>query len=134
MSASYGHRRFFISDQLLQPGNSSRSLWHPAPEHDITPPLPASAQRPGEASALRSKSYPESTMEVGIEHYLSPLELRKTPAGIRKILLVGSCQLEGWPPAIKSVNPNCQCEFYLANNVPQLPPKPQCSPEEYNFQ
>jgi FkbH-like protein len=83
------------------------------------------------ACAVRKKRLKVS---IDDETYLSPRDLWVSPVSLRRVLAIGSCLLRSWPRVIENSRPGCPCDFFLFNNVNQLPTLPPHHPTEYDFQ
>lgn len=68
------------------------------------------------------------------EHYRCPRDLWVSPTPLQRVMVVGSCLVAGWPGVIENADPGCPCDFFLTNNVGELPAEPPRSPSEYDFQ
>jgi len=62
-------------------------------------------------------------------NYLVPSDLENTPSHPRRVLIVGSCLSESW-----SDHFGYPCDFFLTNNLNQLPDAPPHPIEDYDFQ
>lgn len=61
--------------------------------------------------------------------YLAPGDLARTPAEIRRVLVVGSCLAQEWVGEI-----GCPSDFILVNNLSGLPEQPPLPAGEYDLQ
>ncbi len=66
--------------------------------------------------------------------FRNPVDLAVTPTEMRRVLLVGSCLLVGWPGILEIASPPCPADYVLFNNASQLGPAPPLPPKAYDFQ
>lgn len=57
-----------------------------------------------------------------------------TPVPIRRCIVLGECLISSYPDFIANAENGCPADFFLVNNVPQLPEQPPKPPSEYDFQ
>ncbi len=75
-----------------------------------------------------------------MNHFIPDLEFRcpqnlvVTPTRLRRVIVVGQCLMAGWPGVLKSVAPDCECDFFLFNNSQLLPEAPPHPAADYDFQ
>ena len=75
-----------------------------------------------------------TSSEVSDELYRTPRDLEVTPTPLRRVLLVGSCLVDGWQNVFRLANPPCDGDYVMFNNVGQLPASPPRPLDEYDFQ
>ncbi len=56
-------------------------------------------------------------IKIPDEYYRAPRDLLVTPTQLKRVMIVGSCLLAGWPEVIENSDPGCPCDFFLTNNV-----------------
>lgn len=66
--------------------------------------------------------------------YLHPSDLTVTPTNLKRIALVGSCLISGWPDILRLINPECRCDFMQWGVGVELRPAPPIPADEYDFQ
>ena len=66
--------------------------------------------------------------------YRRPQDLAVTPTPLRRVIVVGSCLVAGWPGVLRDGDPGCPVDFFLFNNLPELPPSPPRPVSDYDFQ
>ena len=71
--------------------------------------------------------------EVTDELYRCPRDLALTDTPLRRVLIVGSCLVEGWENIFRVSTPPCDGDYVLFNNVGQVPEPPRPL-AEYDFQ
>ena len=74
------------------------------------------------------------TAEIENAAYRCPTELAVAPPAVQRVIVVGSCMMEGVPRAIEAVDPGCQCGYFLTNHAGQLPAAPPHPIADYDFQ
>jgi hypothetical protein len=66
--------------------------------------------------------------------YRCPSDLAVTKTRLRRVIAIGSCMMEGWPSVIQNGDPGCPCDYFLFNNLGQLPDYPPHPIYHYDFQ
>jgi len=63
-----------------------------------------------------------------------PRDLMVTETPLRRVLIVGSCLVSGLPMMIEHVVEGCSAEYFIFNNLGELPTSTAHPPSEYDFQ
>jgi FkbH-like protein len=63
-----------------------------------------------------------------------PRDLAVSPTPLRRVLVVGSCMVSGFPDLIRTAIPSCPADYVLFNNLSELPEAPPLPVAEYDFQ
>jgi FkbH-like protein len=66
--------------------------------------------------------------------YRVPRDLALSATPLRRVLVVGSCMVAGFPALIQTATPGCPADHVLFNNLSELPDAPPLPVEEYDFQ
>jgi FkbH-like protein len=66
--------------------------------------------------------------------YRCPPDFVVTKTSLRRIIAIGSCLMEGWPHVIQNADPGCPCDYFIFNNIGQLPDTPPRPIDNYDFQ
>jgi FkbH-like protein len=88
------------------------------------------ARRSGERSATVGLNV---RTDIGDELYRCPRDLAVTETALRRVLIVGSCLVEGWENIFRVSTPPCDGDYVLFNNVGQVPEPPRPL-ADYDFQ
>jgi FkbH-like protein len=73
------------------------------------------------------------TNQVSDFDYRCPDDLTVTATPLKRVMVVGSCLVAGWPDALIATHPSCEIDMMIVNNVAVLPPEPPHPPSEYDF-
>ena len=77
-------------------------------------------------------------MDITISHegfsFGAPTDLRVSATNLRRVLLVGSCQVAWFEALIPTLPEGCPVDFMASHNYAQLPPEPPKPAEDYDFQ
>jgi FkbH-like protein len=65
--------------------------------------------------------------------YATPTDLARTQTPARRVAFIGSCFAESWVDVIRQSTPGVEIEFYLLNNVGELPDLDPGSVGAYDF-
>jgi FkbH-like protein len=66
--------------------------------------------------------------------FRTPSDLTVEETLLKRVALVGSCQIAGWHHAIELMQPGCHCDFMQWGVGVTLPPDPPVPAENYDFQ
>jgi FkbH-like protein len=66
--------------------------------------------------------------------YRVPRDLALSPTSLRRVLVVGSCLVGGFPEYIRVASPGCPADYVLCNNLAELPEQPPRPVADYDFQ
>ena len=66
--------------------------------------------------------------------FRTPDDLSVSPTPLRRVLLIGSCLVSGFPEWLKDIAPGCKADYILFNNAGQLPSAPPRPIDSYDFQ
>jgi FkbH-like protein len=112
----------------MGPLRKARSLVESARLRARTPALPPVADE-----AL-SGGVPADVRTWNLAEFRAPTTLQVTATPLRRVLVVGSCMVEGIPEWLSRVEPGCHADYLLCNNASDLPPDPPRPASEYDFQ
>ena len=59
--------------------------------------------------------------------YRCPTDLEVTQLPLRRVIVIGRCLMTDWPNILKGMRPECQCDYFLFNNVQSLPQTLNCT-------
>lgn len=101
------------------------------------PPAPR-AQSPASPETSRADAWHHRLRQLRERYfgpgYRTPNELTVTPTPLKRVLVIGSCLVEGWPELIRSAQPGCEADYVLFNNLAELPTAPPQPVSAYDFQ
>lgn len=63
-----------------------------------------------------------------------PTALQVTETPLRRVLIVGSCMVEGFPEWLVNAQPRSEADYVLFNNASELPKSPPRPAADYDFQ
>ncbi len=95
-------------------------------------PPPRPARPPG--AAANGHDAPEPGDDHDNFRYRVPRDLALSPTPLRRVLVVGSCMVSGFPDLIRVATPGCPADYVLLNNVGELPDAPPRPADDYDFQ
>src|SRR5260370_722354 len=103
-------------------------------------PAAVDGLRSAEQRLVKASSAPEkltasmqTAQAVADGEYRCPTDLLVSETPLKRVMVIGSCLTEGWPPALQRKYPDCVADHFLVNNAAMLPEAPPCAPEEYDF-
>ena len=65
--------------------------------------------------------------------YRNPAELTRSPSGLKRIALIGSCMVGGWVHVLHLKEPGCRCDYLLWAPDIEVPARPPADPAEYDL-
>ena len=65
--------------------------------------------------------------------FRTPRDLERTPASLRRVVVIGSCLAAAWPQYFEALAPGAQASYVLFNNVSELPDEPPVPSDEIDF-